>query len=71
MAAVTIVFMLPTAIVFPAILRMVNTPPPSLTLSERRLRLKRRWLGEQEQEDDMDHTAPDSFAEILQSGGLI
>lgn len=32
MAAVTALFMIPTALVFPALLRKANTPPSSVTL---------------------------------------
>lgn len=41
MTAVTALFMLPTAVIFPALLRRANTPPSSVTL-ERAARLRRR-----------------------------
>lgn len=36
MTAVTALFMIPTALVFPALLRKANTPPSSMTLARRR-----------------------------------
>lgn len=36
MTAVTALFMLPTALVFPALLRKANTPPSSMTLTRTR-----------------------------------
>lgn len=36
MTAVTALFMIPTALVFPALLRKANTPPKSVTLSRSR-----------------------------------
>lgn len=42
MTAVTALFMIPTAMIFPALLRRANTPPASVTL--RRESRLRRWL---------------------------
>ena len=46
MAAVTALFMMPTALVFPALLRIANTPPSSATLARARP-VRRQSGGEQ------------------------
>ena len=55
MTAVTALFMLPAALVFPSLLRKANTPPPSATLAWRRRRHREitngRHLREMSDED--------------------
>lgn len=46
MVAVTALFMIPTALVFPALLRKANTPPSSMTLS--RTRRVQRQIGQKQ-----------------------
>ncbi|CAM9185106.1 unnamed protein product, partial [Sphacelaria rigidula] len=58
LAAATALFMLPTAFVFPALLRMVNTPPTSVTLTKRR-----RFLQLRSQEHSKANDLSDSDEE--------
>lgn len=49
MTAVTALFMLPAALVFPSLLRKANTPPPSATLAWRRRRQREIASGRHSQ----------------------
>ncbi len=49
MAVVTALFMVPTALVFPALLRKANTPPSSVTL------MRPRQLTSQRRREFLEH----------------
>lgn len=80
MTIVTALFMLPTAIVFPMLLRLANTPPSSLTLLRRRhweRRRTHRFSGDPESHDEYradvlyqhhHKRREEDFAETLKSG---
>lgn len=58
MTAATALFMIPTALVFPALLRKANTPPSSVTLTRVR-RLRRKHVFERPSMDDGEK--PESY----------
>lgn len=78
MAVVTALFMMPTAVVFPALLRLANTPPASGTLTSVK-RVHNRIVSErlppptafQSLQSDYEQTLQkddDEFMEVLEQG---
>lgn len=72
---VTALFMIPTAVVFPALLRRANTPPPSVTLRSRTLtrwskRGEQRFKSAAYQEEDEDLLKGDTsgFSQVFNAG---
>lgn len=60
MTAVTALFMIPTALVFPALLRKANTPPSSVTLTRSRWDTvsEQQDLASNEQDEEPSETKP-------------
>lgn len=80
MTVATALFMLPTVVVFPMLLRLANTPPASVTIARRNRKLTSWYRGEDTtshsnlQDDsriwveDKDSLIQDDFNPVLQAG---
>lgn len=72
---ITALFMIPTAVVFPALLRRANTPPPSVTLKSRTVT---RWskrgeersksAGYQDEDGDLLKGDKSDFSQVFNAG---